>query len=654
MSGSFSWSRAGDGSAPNTGKQMDVAKQTVPISDQLQRVYNAWDPQSPQCAFQHYFYNRVPAEHASQYVMPPGQDPRKWEKAMLARPDPASVPVLAVGFTDLEKRTVLQNQQVNAYRVRLHEINDKLAELSNRHDLHTTVKLLEMRERHAKLARRALALAVRIQVLSNRSALLTPQEELLQRRSKELIQQADDPAVFGSLNEAWARVKALKRIPEQNNKDVPAGAQLEWEKDREQLETIVRVLAAQQKGITFLAQTLADDTQEVNEELGLVPRKPKQKAMPASAVAPQAFAADVPVSVPISQPAQNQQMQQMQQPQQNQPAQQNQLGGGLFGGQNAQPGAPAGTQTGGGLFGSKPLGQIGGTGGTSGGLFGNTSNTQSSGGLFGQKPPSTGTGGLFGQSNTANTTNTQSGTGGGLFGQNNNTQSGGLFGQNNQSSTGAGTGTGTGTGGLFGQNNQSNAGATGTSGGLFGQNNNTQSSTGGGLFGQNNAQSNTGASGGLFGQNNNTQSNTGGGLFGQNNNTQSNTGASGGLFGQNNNTQPSTGAPGGIFGQSNNTQSNTGTSGGLFGQNNSQPSGGGLFGQNNNTQSGFGQSTGASGGLFGQNNAQSSQPAQPSGGLFGQNTQPAGTNTGGGLFGQKPAGGLFGQSSSAPTFGFGK
>lgn len=653
MSGSFSWSRAGDGSAPNTGKQMDVAKQTVPISDQLQRVYNAWDPQSPQCAFQHYFYNRVPAEHASQYVMPQGQDPRKWEKAMLARPDPASVPVLAVGFTDLEKRTVLQNQQVNAYRVRLHEINDKLSELSNRHDLHTTVKLLEMRERHAKLARRALALAVRIQVLSNRGALLTPQEELLQRRSKELIQQADDPAVFGSLNEAWARVKALKRTPEQNSKDVPAGAQLEWEKDREQLETIVRVLAAQQKGITFLAQTLADDTQEVNEELGLVPRKPKQKAIPASAVAPQAFAADVPVSVPISQPAQQQQpgqqqpgQQQLQQP--GQPAQ----GGGLFGGQTGtQPGAQ---QSGGGLFGSKPLGQIGGgtTGGTTGGgLFGNNNNNnQSSGGLFGQKPASTGTGGLFGQSST------QPSTGGGLFGQNNNTQSttgtsGGLFGQNNNTQSNTGT-----SGGLFGQNNNTQSN-TGTTGGLFGQNN-TQSNTGtGGLFGQNNTQSNTGTSGGLFGQNN-TQSNTGtsGGLFGQNNTAQSNT-SGGGLFGQNN-TQSNT-SGGGLFGQ-NNTQSNPPAGGGLFGQSNSQPSTGGLFGQNNNTAStGFGQnaqSTGTSGGLFGQNNAQpAGQPAgQPSGGLFGQNTQSTGASTGGGLFGQKPAGGLFGQSSSTPTFGFGK
>lgn len=608
MSGSFSWSRAGDGSAPNTGKQMDVAKQTVPISDQLQRVYNAWDPQSPQCAFQHYFYNRVPAEHASQYVMPQGQDPRKWEKAMLARPDPASVPVLAVGFTDLEKRTVLQNQQVNAYRVRLHEINDKLSELSNRHDLHTTVKLLEMRERHAKLARRALALAVRIQVLSNRGALLTPQEELLQRRSKELIQQADDPAVFGSLNEAWARVKALKRTPEQNSKDVPAGAQLEWEKDREQLETIVRVLAAQQKGITFLAQTLADDTQEVNEELGLVPRKPKQKAIPASAVAPQAFAADVPVSVPISQPAQQQQQPGQQQPGQQQLQQPGQpaQGGGLFGGQTGtQPGAQ---QSGGGLFGSKPLGQIGGgtTGGTTGGgLFGNNNSNQSSGGLFGQN----------------NNTQSNTGTSGGLFGQNNNTQSN-----------------------------------TGTTGGLFGQNNTQSNTSTGGLFGQNNTQSNTGTSGGLFGQNNQSNTGTSGGLFGQNNTAQSNT-SGGGLFGQNNAQSNTSG--GGLFGQ-NNTQSNPPAGGGLFGQSNSQPSTGGLFGQNNNTAStGFGQnaqSTGTSGGLFGQNNAQpAGQPAgQPSGGLFGQNTQSTGASTGGGLFGQKPAGGLFGQSSSTPTFGFGK
>lgn len=516
MSVSFSWSKAGDTRAQNTQKPAVDAKQTVPIADQLQRVHDAWNPQSPACAFQHYFYNRVPAEQAQQYVMPPGQDPQKWERAMIARPDPASVPVLAVGFTDLEKRMNLQNQQVNAYRVRMHEINDKLTELSNRHDLHTTVKLLEMREKHNHLAKRALELAIRIQMLGNRGRVLTPQEELFMQRVKELIRKADDPAVFGSLNEAWARVKAFKE--RDTAKDAASASaeriRLDWESNPQQLELIIKVLAAQQKGITFLAQLIENDMQLVDEDLGLVPKKPKQKALPVTTVAPQSFAAQIPTSHMPQVPPQGQG--------QGQGQAQGQLQG------QSKPGLQTANGTGasqGGLFGQAPA---------SGGLFGRTQNQ--TGGLFGQtqNQTQTQTGGLFGQNRQ------QAPASGGLFGQ---TQppaatSGGLFGQN-QTQTPAAT-----SGGLFGQTqNQAPAG------GLFGQTQNqtqnqTQSQFGGGLFGQNQAQNQTPAttSGGLFGQNQAQAPSSG--PFGQNQNQ-----ASGGLFGQNQTDQNKRPFGGSLFGK---------------------------------------------------------------------------------------------------------
>lgn len=169
--------------------------------------------------------------------------------------------------------------------------------------------------------------------------------------------------------------------------------------------------------------------------------------------------------------------------------QQQQQGGGMFGNKPAGTpsgglfgGAPSGTQTtlgqpsGGGLFGAKPASAGAASGG--GGFFGNNNSNANTtqtgfgggGGLFGNNSTnntSTGSGGLF-SSKPGGT----GGTSGGLFGANNNTNSqagiggGGLFGNKpaNTSSNLLG-------GGLFGGNNAgntSNTANTAPSGGLFG------------------------------------------------------------------------------------------------------------------------------------------------------------------------------------------
>jgi len=167
--------------------------------------------------------------------------------------------------------------------------------------------------------------------------------------------------------------------------------------------------------------------------------------------------------------------------------------------------------------------------GTSGGLFGN--NTQSQ--------PSTSSG-LFGNS----TQNQPATTGGGLFGNNTQgqTSTGGLFGNNNMQNQ-------PNTGSLFGNNTQS------SSGGIFG---NTQAPSTG-TFGTN-AQ-NSSSSGGLFGS---KPAQPSGGLFGSQTQSQPGTG----LFGSQTQSQPS----GNLFGNQAQTQS----SNGLFG--NQAPSGGSILG----------------------------------------------------------------------------
>ncbi|KAJ7230628.1 nucleoporin complex subunit 54-domain-containing protein, partial [Mycena pura] len=203
------------------------------------------------------------------------------------------------------------------------------------------------------------------------------------------------------------------------------------------------------------------------------------------------------------------------------------------------------------------------------------------------------------------------------------------------------------SGGLFGAPQNSTQQPATTS--LFGQPTQNSTQQAPSLFGNSNSSTNTGTGSGLFGS---TTTGTGGGLFGSTNNAQG-TSTGTGLFGGQQQQQPT----GGLFG-STQQQSQPAGGGGMFGntqqqqQPTGQPATGGLFGSN------------TGGGLFGQRSAGTGAPTLPSlntnvtgtGGssLFGGSTnntlgqQPSATS---GLFSQPSAnqqrpGGLFGGTGS--------
>ncbi|KAI8131655.1 hypothetical protein DUD61_004694 [Geotrichum candidum] len=246
------------------------------VIDQIEKIKDSWDPTSPQCALQCFFYNKVGTQQALLYQKPAGIDQARWDAAMAARPDDAHVPVHVVGFTDLEKRVARQEATVLVYRQRMHEINDKLNQLSSRHDLHTLVKTAQMQARHQRLVQRTLALAARLQVLRHRGFVLKPDEEVLKRELERLNQQVDDPAVFGRINEIWARLTVLRERAQALNQRMDEHDQLssavaaarsagssglDW--NDEQLEKLAKVLKAQQVGIAYLADVLQTDTAKV-------------------------------------------------------------------------------------------------------------------------------------------------------------------------------------------------------------------------------------------------------------------------------------------------------------------------------------------------------------------------------------------------------
>jgi nuclear pore complex protein Nup54 len=156
------------------------------IENQLVLLRQKWDPASPDCAFQTYFYNRVGTEQAALYTKPPNYDQKKWDEAVAARPDNSVVPVMAVGFHALKERSQLQENQVLLYRARMHEIVGKLSELHKAHDLTTAPKIETARDKLITLSHRTLRLAAKVQVLKSRGYALRPEEEVLKERLLQL------------------------------------------------------------------------------------------------------------------------------------------------------------------------------------------------------------------------------------------------------------------------------------------------------------------------------------------------------------------------------------------------------------------------------------------------------------------------------------
>jgi nuclear pore complex protein Nup54 len=181
------------------------------IESQLLLLKAKWDPTSPDCIFQTYFYNRVGADQAALYTKPANHDPKRWDEAVSARPDNSVVPVLAVGFPELKARSAGQEHQVLTYRARMHEIVGKLSELQKAHDLTTAPKIESARDKLITLSHRTLRLAAKVQVLKSRGYALRPEEEVLKERLVALERELKDPDSFGRVGEIWARLGAVKQ-----------------------------------------------------------------------------------------------------------------------------------------------------------------------------------------------------------------------------------------------------------------------------------------------------------------------------------------------------------------------------------------------------------------------------------------------------------
>jgi nuclear pore complex protein Nup54 len=190
-----------------------------PVAAQMETLIGKWNPQSPSCAFQHYFYNQVTEEQAPYFAPGPNEDEKKWEEALKDKPTPGSIPVLARGPLEVGKRLEVQALCLRGIQLKLHELNDVLTKRLQAHDLQYSVRAAEARRKHIVLSRRTLALATKVQVLRNKGYTLDTNEEQLKAKINGLWDEAFDPVFSGRQEEIWARLSVLRERAGQLQKE---------------------------------------------------------------------------------------------------------------------------------------------------------------------------------------------------------------------------------------------------------------------------------------------------------------------------------------------------------------------------------------------------------------------------------------------------
>ncbi|CEP09009.1 hypothetical protein [Parasitella parasitica] len=224
-----------------------------------------FDPTSPLCQFRHYFYNMVPPNEVHLYVRPQNQDEQLWNEAQRKNPDPTTmVPVLAVGFDDILKRMEIQSKQQELHQAKLRETAERLASVKIHYESQTLVKLEEHKRRHRDFAQRLLRLLRYSQVLRYKNLPLSADEENSMERLNRLNNLQDRPEVMNQkLMVVWNKLQEIKA--RRTEDEIRRGSSKVWcAVNDDDLDSIGKVLEAEQKGIQYVADVLKYDTKELD------------------------------------------------------------------------------------------------------------------------------------------------------------------------------------------------------------------------------------------------------------------------------------------------------------------------------------------------------------------------------------------------------
>ncbi|KAL1745986.1 nucleoporin complex subunit 54-domain-containing protein [Schizophyllum fasciatum] len=253
----------------------DPQSQFMRLQARMEEIFNAWNPQSPQCRFQHYFYNLVLPEQVAMYGRPANAtNDAAWQEAVRRNPDPSRlVPVPANGFGDLRARVEGQTKHAAEHQEKIKDLQARIAKLQHAHALENHTKLQRAAAAQTQAAHRLLRFVARLYLLlpSVRQSALLPEEEQLRAALEEvgedLAHGQGGGRMRAKLNELWALVGVLSAARERQ----VSGAG-EWAVvDEEGLARIGQILADQQSGLAHLTKVLKKSQRDIAVIMGQRP-----------------------------------------------------------------------------------------------------------------------------------------------------------------------------------------------------------------------------------------------------------------------------------------------------------------------------------------------------------------------------------------------
>ncbi|MCJ1276137.1 hypothetical protein MMC21_003942 [Puttea exsequens] len=242
-----------------TQSEAPLSRQSV--TAQIEQIFSKWNAESASSPFQTYLYNNVPADQAPFYGPTPYDNPEKWEEALRKKPSPGAIPILVKGFGDLASRMKMQAEALAMLQGRLHEINDGLNTLLQKHDLSISIRAAECRRRHLRLSRQCLGLAAKTQLLRNRGYAMDSAEEELRKKLLLLERSVLDPSLNGRGEEIWARMVSVRergRLLQRGFEKAGRGMQgKEQVVDEEVIRRVKKILEDYSSQLAQLAKELA-------------------------------------------------------------------------------------------------------------------------------------------------------------------------------------------------------------------------------------------------------------------------------------------------------------------------------------------------------------------------------------------------------------
>ncbi|KLO18943.1 hypothetical protein SCHPADRAFT_95068 [Schizopora paradoxa] len=273
--------KATTGLLPSQQSQADTAQgQFTNLVQRIEGIEQAWNSNSPNCRFQHFFYNLVDPNTVHQYGRPANAtNEAAWQKAVRENPDSSCcVPALAIGFDDLQKRVEAQRAQSTAHQEKLKELKTRITTLSESHSNFNSPRLKRAMALQVQLNQRLVRLVQHLHLLipSIRSSSIRPEEEALQSILESLEEEIRRPGgvgrLKGKLSEFWAIIGSIEAARERERKK--GESSVEWAVvDQEGLKNLTQVLIEQQNGIAHLTKIVQGHQRDLDIILGKAPQE---------------------------------------------------------------------------------------------------------------------------------------------------------------------------------------------------------------------------------------------------------------------------------------------------------------------------------------------------------------------------------------------